>query len=252
MAGLLIPPQLQFLDENGAPLAGGQLYTYTPGTSNQKPTWQDAAETIFNTNPIILDDRGACICFGDGDFRLILDDQNGVQIFDALSSEPLPASAISAAMLPVVGALTLQQARDLMGITDAISSAVHNINLMTGPVGPTGSQGGLGPTGPTGPSGASAQNTQLQATNPGFWKDNTTGFMIQFGFGSTDATGSTNVTFAQPFAHTVFIVLADSVLAWADVSGINNQGFNCKTASPLFGGTWVGGPLGFWWLAAGY
>ncbi len=167
MAGLLIPPQLQFVDLDGAPFNGGLLYAYVPGTTTQKPWFLDAGETIFQKNPAVLDARGACTVYGDGDYRMILTDAAGDQIFDLLSSEPLPASAISAAMLPVVGALTLQQARDLMGVTAAINTAISNISLLSGPTGPAGTTGVQGATGPTGPTGSAAGGNFTSITQPG-------------------------------------------------------------------------------------
>jgi len=259
MAGLLVPPQLFFIDENGAPLAGGTLGTYVPGTSTPKNTWQDAAETIFNTNPITLDDRGACEVYADGDVRLILSDSNGVGIFDLLASEPLPASAISAVVLPILGALTLQQFRDLAGITSAISTAISAIQLMPGPTGPlgatgpTGIQGATGPTGPAGGGGGGGGGTTAVLwANPGWWVDNTTGFLIQFGFASTFGTGGfLTVNFARPYVN-VPIVLAntgnDPVGSWASVSGTTNTAFNVLTTSPLFPSP---GPAQFWWISVG-
>jgi hypothetical protein len=58
-----LPPTIhsQFLDKNGKPLNGGKIYTCSatltcPG--NPLTTYQDAAETIPNTNPVILDYTG--------------------------------------------------------------------------------------------------------------------------------------------------------------------------------------------------
>ena len=57
-ATLCPPPKLQFFDSNGAPLAGGKLYTYTAGTTSPLNTYVDQSATTANTNPIILDSRG--------------------------------------------------------------------------------------------------------------------------------------------------------------------------------------------------
>jgi microcystin-dependent protein len=45
-------------DENGVPLAGGQLYSYVYGTTTPLSTYQDPALTIPNANPIVLDANG--------------------------------------------------------------------------------------------------------------------------------------------------------------------------------------------------
>ena len=51
-------PKLQFFDANGAPLAGGMLYTYAAGTTTPLATYTDSTGVSANTNPIVLDSRG--------------------------------------------------------------------------------------------------------------------------------------------------------------------------------------------------
>jgi len=58
-----ISPRFQALDAEGNPLIGGKLYTYARGTTTPKSTYKDAAGTILNTNPIILDGRGEAVIF---------------------------------------------------------------------------------------------------------------------------------------------------------------------------------------------
>ena len=83
MSGSLIPnAKQQFLDANGNPLAGGFVYYYIPGTTTFKNTYQNAALTILNSNPIILDSAGECIAYGVGTFRQIVTDVNGNLIWD--------------------------------------------------------------------------------------------------------------------------------------------------------------------------
>lgn len=48
----------QFFDDNGVPLAGGLLYTYTAGTSTPVATYTTLAGNIANSNPIVLDAAG--------------------------------------------------------------------------------------------------------------------------------------------------------------------------------------------------
>ena len=48
----------QFFDNNGNPLTGGKLYTYTAGTTTPAATYTSAAGSVFHTNPIILDAAG--------------------------------------------------------------------------------------------------------------------------------------------------------------------------------------------------
>ena len=51
-------PKLQFFDANGAPLAGGLLYTYEAGSTTPLATYTDFTGVSANTNPIVLDSRG--------------------------------------------------------------------------------------------------------------------------------------------------------------------------------------------------
>jgi hypothetical protein len=48
----------QFFDNNGIPLSGGLLYTYSAGTSTPIATYTTSAGNIANSNPIVLDSAG--------------------------------------------------------------------------------------------------------------------------------------------------------------------------------------------------
>jgi hypothetical protein len=116
---LLNSPELQFIDANGEPYAGGTFATYVSGTTTPKDTWQDPGGTILNTNPIILDAAGRCIVWGDGLYRCVLHDADGNLVFDEPST-----TLVSAAMVPVVSAPTIADAVELLGIQDLIDAAV--------------------------------------------------------------------------------------------------------------------------------
>lgn len=198
MTSLLPSPELQFCDNNGVPLAGGSLAFYIPTTRTFKNTWQDSGQVTLNTNPITLDAGGRCIVFGDGDYEAVLLDSLGNQIFDQMTSSTLPESSISSAMLPVTSAATLATALNLMGVTAAIAAAISAVELLagpTGPTGPTGAAGGVGPTGPTGPGNSATYAN----TNPGYWKDSTSGFMMAWGLSSLPS-GTANINFAIPYS----------------------------------------------------
>jgi hypothetical protein len=63
MASAYISPRFAAIDAFGNPLVGGRLYTYANTTTTPQATYQDAAGTIANTNPIILDARGEAVVF---------------------------------------------------------------------------------------------------------------------------------------------------------------------------------------------
>ena len=48
----------QFFDNNGVPLAGGLLYTYSAGTTTQLATYTSNSGSVANSNPIVLDASG--------------------------------------------------------------------------------------------------------------------------------------------------------------------------------------------------
>ncbi len=114
---LLPSAELQFADADGRPYAGGTLDTFVVGTTTPKTTWRDSAGVAENENPIVLDSAGRCIIFGNGGYRTVLKDSDGNTIWDQPSY-----TYVSVAMLPVVGAATLEDAREAMGITDAIEA----------------------------------------------------------------------------------------------------------------------------------
>lgn len=63
--GTVSPPKLQFfLPGTSTPAAGAQLFTYAGNTPTKQTTYSDDNQTP-NTNPIILDANGECVCFVD-------------------------------------------------------------------------------------------------------------------------------------------------------------------------------------------
>lgn len=66
-------------------LAGGKVWTYQAGTSTPTPTWANAALTIYNPNPVILDSAGrATIFIADASvmsYKFVVQDVNGVQVY---------------------------------------------------------------------------------------------------------------------------------------------------------------------------
>src|SRR5581483_4282051 len=80
----LCSPRCQFFDSNGAPLAGGKVYTYSAGSSNPLTTYKnsgsDPGGQVQNSNPIILDAGGfADIWTAAGSYKVVVTDYAGVQ-----------------------------------------------------------------------------------------------------------------------------------------------------------------------------
>ena len=88
VVSLLPEAQQQFLDQNGAPLAAGLVYHYVPGTTTPAPTWADPALTVLNPNPVQLDSGGRATIWGNTQYRQIVVDVTGAQIYDLVTGVP--------------------------------------------------------------------------------------------------------------------------------------------------------------------
>lgn len=76
MASLQPPGKQHYHANDGTPLVGGKLYTYAANTSFSTPkaTYTNAAGSVSNTNPIILDARGEYVAYWDGAYDVALKD----------------------------------------------------------------------------------------------------------------------------------------------------------------------------------
>lgn len=128
---LLPPAEQQFCDANGAPLAGGSVATYVPGTTTPATTWQDSAGTIANTNPIVLDAAGRAIIWGAGAYRTVVKDVSGNLIYDQVTSPSTPTGLSS---LDVSGNLTVGGATSLGSLAVSGAATMDTISIsQTGP-----------------------------------------------------------------------------------------------------------------------
>ena len=75
--------KLQWFDDNGAPLAGGSLYTYISGTTTDKDTYTTYLGNVKHTNPIVLDAAGRAEIWLDSDvaYTFLLKDSLGNTIW---------------------------------------------------------------------------------------------------------------------------------------------------------------------------
>lgn len=115
MTASLLPNGKQYYETSaGAPLVGGKIFTYDAGTTNPRVTYSDAAGTVPNTNPVILDARGEALVFWSGSYKVVLQDSLGNVIWtvDGISDPGL---------LPT--ALNTQLRADLASQTDATKGA---------------------------------------------------------------------------------------------------------------------------------
>lgn len=154
MATILPLAETQFNDALGVPLAGGSVYFYTPSTTTPKDTYQDANQTIANSNPVILDSAGRAIIFGSGAYRQVVYDANGNLIWDQNTSEAVVGQAsfggtsTGSANAQIVSVGTFSGAD---GSTINFTAGFTNTGSMTIQVGPSGSPIAVLKNGPSGP-----------------------------------------------------------------------------------------------------
>ena len=98
MAVLLTPPYLYFTDNNGVPLAGGLVYTYTAGTDTPKATFTDYTEGTDAANPVVLDAYGRATIWITGSYKFVVRDSAGVLIktTDNVTAFNIPAASANA------------------------------------------------------------------------------------------------------------------------------------------------------------
>lgn len=72
----------RYLDAAGDPLGGGKIYFYESGTTTDKTTYSDVAQSVANPQPYVLDAGGAqgTAIFFSGQAKAVLQDANGTQI----------------------------------------------------------------------------------------------------------------------------------------------------------------------------
>jgi len=71
--------------KNGQPLISGQLFPYAANTSTPKAAYQDPYLLVAHANPIVLNDQGSADIWLDGYYHLVLEDADGVRIWDVPS-----------------------------------------------------------------------------------------------------------------------------------------------------------------------
>lgn len=195
MASQLPPAITQFTDANGVPLAGGFLFFYAPNTTTPQTVWGDAAQTIALTNPIVLNAAGQpqngtsqTGVYGSGVYRQLLQDSNGNQIWDSLTTDPntSPGNA------DIVGNLTVGGLISGTTLSIASTSAFTGLaNFENGIEGSTIDFTGAGSVGSLTVNGTSAYSGL--ANFSGAYSASGSGYLVQAGGGSA-YTGSATIS----------------------------------------------------------
>lgn len=247
MAYTLAPvPQLQFLDNNGAPLAGGLLYSYAAGSSTPLATAKDSIGTA-NSNPVQLDGNGRAVVYLTNlSYKLELRTALGVLLWSQDHVDPTISAATGT--LAVGGALTVSGNTALAGtLTVGSTLGVTGAGTFTGNLAVGGALTLTGPL--TGAGVTVATYVPVWGSSgvaPAIGNGTLTGQVVKIGSvclctidliaGATTGFGTGTYAFVLPFAASVPNALAKAIAVsgrwqvWDD------------SASVRYGGTLYIGP----------
>jgi microcystin-dependent protein len=123
---MAMPPLVfrQFFDDEGAPLADGRLYTYVTGTTTPLATYSNAALSVENANPIVLDDSGRCdlyLAAPPTAYRFRLEDSDGALV-DEQDDVVGMTAPLEGDFVPIEGDVTMT------GLFELSGNATANLN----------------------------------------------------------------------------------------------------------------------------
>ena len=105
-----VAPFAQFIDANGSPLPGAQLFFYETGTSTPQNTYTTNALSTPNSNPVVANSGGLfpdIWLLNSPAYKVVLEDQNGVVYWTADPVGPGATNSVPAyligVMLPYAG-----------------------------------------------------------------------------------------------------------------------------------------------------
>jgi len=111
MPAIIPPLKFKAVDDTGAPLVGGLLYSYAAGTSTPKATYTSYTLGASNANPVVLDSNGEADVWLSGAYKFVLKDSLGVTVYtvddvrDITSSGSFADPTISGA--PTISSTTI-------------------------------------------------------------------------------------------------------------------------------------------------
>jgi hypothetical protein len=197
MAVQLSPLPIQrFCDNNGNPLANGQLFTYAAGTSTPQATYTDSTGATSNPNPVILDARGEAPVWltGGQGYKFVLQDYAGntIRTVDQIFAPLTPTEYSSGSLARVVTSIANLKALSKTAFTEAI---------VTGYYAQGDGGGGIYYYDSSDTTSADNGGTIIVATDGGRWKLDRQEIISvkQFGAkgdGSTDDTSAINSAFS--------------------------------------------------------
>jgi hypothetical protein len=131
MAGVILPNGRNYFSTSlGAPLIGGRVYAFVPGTSTPKDTYTTSAASTPNTHPIVLDVRGEAAIYWTGDYDVVLKDSSDVLIWGPERlNQPETAGSTSTALADLASTTDAAKGAAMVGFgpTIAYTSGVGSI-----------------------------------------------------------------------------------------------------------------------------
>jgi hypothetical protein len=216
-ATLLPAARYVVFDANGNPVPGALVHTYIPGGTVAKTTWQDAAETIPNSNPVVCDAAGSALICGSGAYQLTVTDSLGVAV-------PGYSGVTADTLAPV----TTETARATAAETAETTRALAAEALLT-------------PTSGFASSFGTSSYTKLP-----------NGYIRQFGTGTTDGTGLLSVTFPTTFPTAIrsygaaIIVSSFGSSIMAQAGAASTSSLNVLSVAPATGAGIAAGQVSWW------
>ena len=136
MAIILANGKQQYFDNNGDPLVGGFLWTMQPGAgiTTPKATHTDAAGTVENTNPIVLNARGEAQVFWTGGYNVRLETAAGgvVWTVENVNIDASAATLDAALRADLASTSDVAKGDELLGVKKTVVGSVatteHAVN----------------------------------------------------------------------------------------------------------------------------
>ncbi len=208
MANLLTAPYSAFFDGNGAPLAGGKVYTYLAGSgyATPKATYTDSGGGTPLANPVVLDSAGQAAIWLVGSYGIVVKDAlgNTVRSVDNISGNAGTAAGENLGSVIIddgSGNLTIGSSQ-VTGAMIASSAALAGSPTTTTPV-----------------AGENSTKIATTAFVAGISKAAViNGFLITGLTGNSTTAGAT-ITGGQCTDSTNGLLLSSGSHAWAAVNG---------------------------------
>ena len=135
MATLLGTIKQRFFDLNGAPLAGGKLYSFEAGTSTPLATFTDESGGVANDNPVILDSGGyADVWLGGNQYKFVLYDSEDNLLLSTDNISVLNNGTVTASSLADNAVTTPKIINDAVTTPKIINNAVTTAKVVDGAI----------------------------------------------------------------------------------------------------------------------